>query len=595
MHKSVLLIRFLKGSYLTYITALLGVLGNVAVATIAPLLIRVTIDQILGDEPLQLPSLLLNLVNQYGGLEAIRGNLWVLLIIFVTLAALQGSFIFLRAKMAALTGENSARRMRNRLFDHIIRQPFDYHVKAQTGDLIQRCTSDIETAQRFVAHQSIESFSILIQISIVISIMLSLSARYTLITVLLVPIVLILTVRFFRSMMVVFLEADEAEGVMSTTLQESLTGIRVVKAFAAQEFEMEKFDGANQDHKNKIMQIVRLMANFWSATDFICLFQFVAVIIVGTWWVATGAITLGTMVAFSTYAGMLIWPIRGLGQMMGFMGQAFVALSRIQEILDFGQEDYDSGMKNLEFKGEIRFDDVHFGYSSGKPLLKGISFAVKPGTTTAILGSTGSGKSSLVHLLMRFYDYQKGSITIDGIELKEISRAWIRDAIGLVLQEPFLFSRTVDDNIRIGRPDASEDEVREAARLAWVDNAIESFENGYATMVGERGVTLSGGQRQRVAIARTLLRKAPVLIFDDSLSAVDTETDAAIRAALRKRNKKATTLIISHRITTLAEADQIIVLDKGYVVQKGSHEELIQEEGPYRRIWELQSSMEDIA
>lgn len=595
MHKFGLMFRFLKGSYLTYLIALLGVFGNVAIATVTPLLIRITIDQILGDEPFVLPALVMNIVSRYGGLETIRNNLWIMLLVFMTLALLQGGFIFLRAKMAALTGENSARRMRNRLFDHIIRQPFDYHVKAQTGDLIQRCTSDIETAQRFISHQSIESFSILVQIGIVVTIMLNLSARYTLITVLLVPIVLILTVRFFRSMMVVFLEADEAEGVMSTTLQESLTGIRVVKAFAAQEFEMEKFDDANSEHKNKVMQIVRLMANFWSSTDFICMFQFVAVIIVGTWWVANGTITLGTMVAFSTYAGMLIWPIRGLGQMMGFMGQAFVALTRIQEVLNFGQEDYESGRRDANLSGEIRFDDVYFGYNPGKPLLKGVSFSIKPGTTTAILGSTGSGKSSLVHLLMRFYDYQKGSVTIDGIELKEISRSWIRSEVGLVLQEPFLFSRSVDDNIRIGRPDADLDEVREAARLAWVDDAIDSFEKGYATMVGERGVTLSGGQRQRVAIARTLLRNAPILIFDDSLSAVDTETDAAIRAALRKRSRKVTTLIISHRITTLAEADQVVVLDQGRIVQQGTHESLIQEDGPYKRIWELQSSMEDIA
>ena len=595
MHKANLLFRFLEGSRMTYGAAILAVLCNIAVATSIPMVIKNTIDSVFGNEPLTLPTWVASMIVSGNGLDLVRRNLWLILVLLLILSGLQGLFLFLRVKLSAITSETSAKRMRDKIYKHIIKQPFDYHVKAQTGDLIQRSTSDIETAQNFVANQSVEAFSIIVQIMFVTAFMLSMSPVYTLITVVLIPLILFLTVRFFKSMMTIFLETDESEGVLSTTLQESLTGVRVVKAFAAQSFEMEKFDQANMNYRDNIMKIVRLMANFWSSTDFLCMFQFAAVIVAGAFMVASGSLTLGVMVAFSTYAGMLIWPIRGLGQMMGFMGQAFVALTRIQEILDSHPEPYDEGQQPNCMKGHIVFRDVHFGYSSSKPLLNGLSFEVKPGTTTAILGATGSGKSSLVHLLLRFYDYQKGSITIDGIELNTISRSWIRKQIGLVLQESFLFSRSVLDNIRVASPEVDDEAVLEAARTACLDESVQTFEEGYQTKVGERGVTLSGGQRQRVAIARTLLREAPVLIFDDSLSAVDTETDAAIRKALKERKKEATTLIISHRITTLSEADQILVLDRGRIIQSGSHDELIVQDGLYKTIWEMQSTIDDIA
>ena len=468
MNKSTLLLRFLKGSRLTYLGALGAVICNVAIAAIMPMVIKTTLDSILGEQPLALPSFIVSLINSIGGVAYVRNNLWVLLIVLVSLTLMQGLFQFSRAKLSSLTGENSAKRMRDRLYLHVLRQPFDYHVKAQTGDIIQRCTSDIETAQNFIANQSIEAGSIIIQVLVVLGIMLSINPLYTLISVILIPVIMILTIRFFKSMMTIFLETDESEGVLSSTLQENLTGVRVVKAFAAQQFEIRKFDESNRCYRDNIMKIVRLMANFWSASDFLCMLQFIAVIIAGTWWVAVGAISLGTMVAFTTYAGMLIWPIRGLGQMMGFMGQAFVSLTRIQEILDSREEDYTSGRDKLPIAGGIRFSGVQFGYTADKPLLNDLSFEVKPGTTTAILGSTGSGKSSLVHLLLRLYDYQEGSIQIDGVELSTISRAWIRKNIGMVLQEPFLFSRNLEENIRVGRPGASPEEVRAAARIACV-------------------------------------------------------------------------------------------------------------------------------
>jgi ATP-binding cassette subfamily B protein len=590
-NKLKLLMRFMRGSGMTYAISIVAVLFMTVFGAVTPLVIKTTVDSIIGDEPLNLPSWTKNIMEQIGGLAFIRQNLWTVLILLVAITVLQGIFMYLKGKLSAVAAQESSKRVREKLYDHLMHLPFDYHVKAQTGDIVQRCTSDIETVQNFVSGQLIEALQIIMQVIVVMGIMISMSFKYTLISIVLIPIILVITIRFFINMMKIFLQTDEAEGIMSTALQENLTGVRVVKAFGAQNFEMEKFDEKNRNYKNLNLKIVELMADFWSGTDLLCMLQHALVLTIGTFWVVEGDITIGTLIAFSSYAGMLVWPLRSLGQMMGFMGQAFVSLGRIHEILDTKPEDYTEGRKDVPIHGEIVFDNVRFEYEPGKPILNGLSFKIEKGTTVAILGATGSGKSSLVHLLLRLYDYQGGHITIDGVELSQISREWIRKHVGIVLQEPFLFSRNIRENIRIGDASINDEDICRAAQTASIHDAILEFEKGYDTIVGERGVTLSGGQRQRVAIARTVAKDVPILIFDDSLSAVDTETDAQIRQALRERRKDTTTIIISHRITTLAEADKILVLDKGCIVESGSHEELIAKEGLYKKIWEIQSSL----
>ena len=590
MKKFKLLMNFLQGSRKTYLFTVISVLLLTLFTATIPLIIKTTIDSVIGSEPLSLSGFALSFVEGIGGIENIRSNLWIILVVLVCITLFQGVFMFLKGKLSALTAQTAGKRIREKLYNHLEHLPFDYHVKAQTGDIIQRCTSDLETVQNFVSGQSVEAAQILMQVVVALSIMLSINSKYTLMAVILIPFVFLISIRFFIDMMKIFLKTDEAEGVMSSALQENLTGVRVVKAFGAQKFEMDKFDEKNKTFKELNLKIVRLMANFWAGTDVICMLQYALVIMIGTYWAVQGQVTIGTILAFGSYAGMLVWPLRNLGQMMGFMGQAFVSLGRIQEILDAKVEDYKAGSDNASIGGQIEFKNVHFAYEKDKPVLDGISFKIEKGSTVAILGATGSGKSSLVHLLLRLYDFDSGEILIDGTDIKTISREWMRKNVGIVLQEPFLFSKTIYDNIRIGSK-SSEETVMTASRTASVHEAISDFEKGYETMVGERGVTLSGGQRQRIAIARTVVRDVPILVFDDSLSAVDTETDSHIRKALKKRRKDTTTIIISHRITTLAEADKILVLDKGRIVESGSHDELIRSGGPYSRIWSIQSEL----
>lgn len=588
-----LLLNFMKGNKLIYIGAILSIAFASVFSTVIPIVVKVTIDSVIGGNPVDLPSWFQGFESILQDREALFERLYIICLVLVLLTLGQGIFLFFKGKLSAVASERSGKRIREMIYDHLQHLPYNYHVNAKTGDLIQRCTSDVETIQRFVSGQLVEIGQSLISLSYVLVIMFAMDVPYTLVSVSLFPVLFGFTFKFFLNMKKVFKDADEAEGRLSATLQESLTGVRVVRAFGAQNFEMDKFDEKNKEYKGLVNKIIYLMSNFWSISDFFSMMQYGIVLLAGIYWASSGRITLGSFVAFTTYAGMLIWPIRHMGQILAFAGQAFVSLNRIQEILDQPVEEASGLELKPVIKGNIEFKDVYFEYIEGKPVINGISFNIKRGQTVAILGATGSGKSSLAHLLLRLYDYQKGSIKIDGVELNEIDKKWIRRHVGIVLQEPFLFSKTIGDNIRFGRIDAKESEILEVSSIAAIHDTITGFEKGYKTVIGERGVTLSGGQRQRLAIARTIIRNTPILIFDDSLSAVDMETDAAIRKALRQKSKNATAIIISHRITTLAEADMILVLDGGKIIQSGTHNELIHRDGLYKKVWLMQNLLEE--
>ena len=589
---------FMKGNLLRYAGAVFAVLAGVAVSFVTPLILRETIDGVIGEKrPLQLPGVLLRWVEARGGRDWLIRNLWIMALALVLFYVLSGAIQYLRGRWTAQASESIAKNMRDRLYTHLQSLPFDYHVKAQTGDLIQRCTSDVETIRRFLASQVVDMFRSVIMVAIAATVMIRMNAKLTLMSMVLVPPLMAFAYWFFKWVRRTFQAADEAEAKMSAVLQENLTGVRVVRAFGRQRHEVEKFDTANDDLLHKNRRMLNLLAVYWSGSDGLSMLQQGVTLIYGVYLAARGDILVGDLTVFVSYISMLLWPIRQLGRNLSELGKSLVSLDRIDEILRQKSEPDESDGLRPPLDGDIEFDRVGFYYEEKNPVLRSVSFTARAGETVAILGATGTGKSTLMLLLQRLYEPRQGEIRIGGVDIRRIDRKYLRSRVGLVLQEPFLYSRTVRDNIRIARPDASDEEVAAAAGTACAHGFICEFEKGYDTVVGERGVTLSGGQKQRVAIARTLMKENDILIFDDSLSAVDTETDMAIREALRARRAEgergATTFIISHRITTLSQADRILVLQDGAIVQEGTHEQLVRQEGLYRRIWAIQSALEE--
>lgn len=575
----------------------IGALFAVAFATLfsyaVPLVVRITIDSAIGDQPIALPPFAAQFLSRSVGLDFIRTNLWVIAAVVVSMTVIGGSFLFLQQRLSAQAAERTAQSIRERLYDHLQHLSYQYHVTAETGDLIQRSTSDVDTVRRFLAVQLVEVGRGVLMVGTAFPLLLSIYAPLALLSIPVIVVIFLFSLIFFRKVKHAFKQSDEAEGRLSTVLQENLTGVRVVRAFARQAYEMDKFEHRNREYRDLTMRLIRLLATYWSVSDFMAMFQMGLVLCGGTIFALRGALSIGDLVVFITVNGMLLWPVRALGRILADMGKAVVSITRIQEVLDEPTEyPPEPGLKP-EIRGAIEFRDVHFEYSTEREILRGVSFVAEPGTTVAILGPTGSGKSTLVHLLARLYDYTAGEILIDGVPLKQIDKKWIRSHIGFVLQEPFLFAKTIKENIGLARRSVSEPAVFEAARDAAVHDVIQGFQHGYETLVGERGVTLSGGQKQRVAIARALITDNPIMVFDDSLSAVDTETDVAIRRALLRRSGSATTFIISHRVTTLASADLILVLDDGRIVESGTHAQLMQSGGLYQRVWAIQNSLED--
>ena len=589
---------FIKGNRALYLLSILSIGAATFINFIWPVILRITIDSIIGNKELELSGWMqphiAAFLNLFGDWSVLAKNIWICSLLLIFLTLIRGLFLYFKGKWSAISSESIAQKLRDSLYDHIQNLPYSYHVKVKTGDLIQRCTSDVNTIRRFLAMQFVQIGRALFMITFALSFMLPMHKEMTLISMLLIPVIFSFTVVFFIKVKRAFKLSDESEAELSTVLQENLSGVRLVKAFARQSFEIDKFDAKNKKYRDLTYRLIRLLAWYWSTSDFFCLIQIGLVLFVGTLWATRGIISLGMLLAFTSYVGMLLWPIRQMGRVLTDMGKTFVSIDRIREILDEPCEKLKEGKQiNTRFQGKIEFDNVYFEYEKDKPILNNVSFKVKPGETIAFLGPTGSGKSTLLHLLPRLYDYQSGSIKIDGKELKEINKMECRRNIGIVLQEPFLFSKTVKENIALAKSKAEDEEVFHAASIASIHDVLNSFENGYETLVGEKGATLSGGQKQRIAIARTLLNETPVLLFDDSLSAVDTETDAAIRQRLKKRNKNTTTFIVSHRINTVAEADRIFVLEDGKLTQQGTHTNLVKQTGLYRKIWRQQNKLEE--
>lgn len=587
-----LLWKLMKGNRVKYTGAITAIAVSAYISIQIPLIVRFSVDNVIGKQRMEVSKFIRIVFSIFERNDISNVNLWICGTAIIALTALNGLFQFLKGKWSSEASEAVARKTRDRLYDHLQKMSYDYHVKAETGELLQRCSSDVETIRRFLAMQFVEMGRGIFMLVSVSAIMFTLNVKLAMISMTAVPFLFVFAFVFFTKVQKVFLMCDESEGRLSTTIQENLTGMRVVRAFGKERYEIDRFDERNAEYRDLVYKLIKLLAYYWSISDALCLIQIASILVIGAYLSSTGVISIGTLLVFMTYEGMLLWPVRQMGRILTDMGKSFVAAKRIFEILDAPTEIMEETSEKHGIKGSIEFDNVSFQYEEGKPVLKNISFKVKSGQTVAILGPTGSGKTSMVNLLPRLYDYTDGSIKIDGIELKTIDKKWIRENVGIALQEPFLFSKTIKENILLSKDDAKDGEVYAAAEIASVHDTILEFEQGYETAVGEKGVTLSGGQKQRVTIARTILNNYPILIFDDSLSAVDTETDAAIRKALKERSREVTTFIISHRITTLAEADIILVLDKGRLIQKGTHEELLAHDGLYKKIWTIQNSLE---
>jgi ATP-binding cassette, subfamily B, bacterial len=573
----------LMGAYRsTYVWANLS-LGVAAIARVGSyLLLGHFVDAVLGD-------------------EAARGSLPLLALGFVLLAAVQGAATFVSGKLAAETAEGVVRGLRNYLFDHIQRLPFRYHDQTPTGELIQRSTSDVDAVRRFFSDQAIGVGRILLLFLVNLVALLALNVQLALLSIIAVPVIVATSALFFRKVSQAYERFQEQDAVLSTTLQENLTGVRVVKAFARQRYEQEKFEKDNWEKFLRGRRLLIMHAAFWPLSDIVCGFQMLGGYLVGALMTINGTITVGQYLVYAGLVLWIIWPMRNLGRFIVQMSTGLVSFGRLVEVIRQDREPLDEGAVRPagSLDGAVEFRNVAFGYdmASGyegdERVLHGISFRVEPGQAVALLGPTGSGKTSLVNLLPRFYDYTSGSLTLDGQELKDLPRHYLRQQIGIVEQEPFLFSRSLRENITygVGRP-VSDEEVEAAARAAAIHEAIQTFPEGYDTLVGEKGVTLSGGQKQRVAIARTLLKDPCILILDDSTSSVDTETEAEIREALERLMRGRTTFIIAHRIQSVMNADLILVLEHGRIVQHGRHEELMEQEGIYRRIHDMQARIE---
>ena len=587
---------FLKGSKRLFLASILCA-GVMALADmIQPQIIRAAVDCAIGGEEGDFPAFVMALVDRVGGFAYLGQNLWIMAVAVIAVAAVRVLSQYAFRVSNTKASETLVKTMRDQLFSHIQRLPFSWHMKNKTGDIIQRCTSDSDTTKNFLSEQLTSVFQILLLLVLSIAFMMSMDPLLTAIALIPTPIIILYSFHFHKTVHDGFLDCDENEGKLSAVAQENLTGVRVVRAFGRERAEIEKFQKQNDHYTALWEKMARVLSQFWSVSDVLSGLQVMLVVIFGAWFCVYGDLNAGEYIAFISYNSMMVWPIRQLGRMISEMSKAGVSIDRVAYIMDSPVEQDAPDATDAPMDGDISFEHVSFAYENAPPMLHDIHFTMKAGTTLGILGGTGSGKSTLMLLLDKLYPLAEngGRITVGGTDIRKIRTGHLRRNIGMVLQEPFLFSRTIAENIGIAAPGQDMEAIRAAAAAAALDETITSFAAGYETMVGERGVTLSGGQKQRAAIARTLMTETPILIFDDSLSAVDTETDAKIRHAIAQRFGKASVILISHRITTLSSADKIIVLDRGRIVEEGTHEELRRAGGLYQKIYETQSGTGEV-
>ena len=594
--KITLLWQFLSGSKRFFLASILAASITALADMIQPQIIRAAVDCAIGGKEGDFPAWVMTLVDRLGGFEYLGRNLWIMAMAVIVVAMFQVASQYAFRVSNTMASETLVKSMRDMLFSHIERLPFAWHMKNRTGDIIQRCTSDIDTTKNFLSEQLTSIFRIVLLLILAITFMVSMHPVLTLIALIPAPAVIIYSVKFHGKVHDGFMACDENEGKLSAMAQENLTGVRVVRAFGRERAEIDKFEKQNTYYTSLWENMGKTLARFWSSSDILSGLQVMLVVVFGAYFCIKGSLSEGEYLAFISYNAQMVWPIRQLGRMISEMSKAGVSIDRVAYIMHSPVEQDDPEAVEAPMDGDICFEHVNFAYENSPQMLHDVNFTMKAGTTLGILGGTGSGKSTMMLLLDKMYplDENGGRITIGGTDIRKIKTSHLRRNIGMVLQEPYLFSRTIAENIGITASKLDMEAVRSAAAAASLDDTVMGFAQGYETMVGERGVTLSGGQKQRAAIARMLTNDTPIMIFDDSLSAVDTETDAKIRRAISQRFGKASVILISHRITTLSAADKIIVLDHGRIVEEGTHDMLKVGGGLYQKIYEAQSGAKEV-
>ncbi len=589
---SELVLYFLEGSKKFFVFSIIFSLLVTFLDLIGPKIIQYTVDFCIADaESDSVPVYLKTIMDLLGGREFLRGHLYLIALVVAIVGILAAVCRYMFRLMNAYGSETLIKRMRDKLFDHIMHLPYTWHGANHTGDIIQRCTSDVDTIRMFISEQMLSLFRIFIRIVIAMYFMIGISIPMTIVSAAFIPVIVLYSGFFHNRIRTEFERADTEEGRLSATAQENLTGVRVVRAFGREKYEKDRFVKQNAEYTQMWIDLMRTLAAFWSSNDLISGLQVMLITVLGAVFCVQDSITVGEYIAFVAYNSMLVWPVRALGRIISEMSKAGVSIDRIAYIMNSEIEKDKYGATEPSLNADITFDHVSYAYENGGgDVLKDVSFTIKAGSTFGILGGTGSGKSTLMYLMDRLYDLKKdcGRILVGDTDISDIKASHLRKNIGFVLQEPFLFSRTLSENIGITQNELDMKDVRRAARIAALDETISDFAKGYDTYVGERGVTLSGGQKQRTAIAQMLVSRPPVMVFDDSLSAVDTQTDARIRQALSENTSDSTVVLISHRIMTLMHADNIIVLDHGRIAEQGTHKQLLEKGGIYKKIYDIQ-------
>ena len=582
-----------KGQRVKYLLAILAMAITNACMFSAPIVGGHAIDVITLKDFEYADQFLLSLGLFLFGEVSFIGYLWMAAGVGLFITAFGGLFLYARGRLAALASESIAKGIREKLYEKLQDVKLSFYDGEDTGDLVQRCSSDLETLRVFLASDIIEIGRAIMLIICVLPVLFIIHVPLALWSISLMPLLVIGAYIFFSRVKDVFLLTDESEGAMTATLQENLTGIRVVRAFARQDHEINKFGVRNATFRDNNRRLIKLMGIYWPVSDMIAMSQIGIVLFAGAHYVMQGSLTIGDLFIFLTCEGMVIWPVRQLGRVLTDSGKAVISLGRIDHIRRAEAEEEGFTPASGRALGGIRAENLSFAFDDGKQILDGFSIDIKPGETLGVVGPPGSGKTSLIRCLLKLYPYQSGKLEIDGHEVATLNRLWLRRQIGVVLQDPFLYSRTLRENLSVGRAKASQAEIEQACREAAIYDSIMEFPEGFDERVGERGVTLSGGQRQRLALARALLKDSPVLVLDDSLSAIDTKTEQLILKALQKRKGRQTTLVIAHRLSSLAYVDRIAVIDQGRLVQLGSHEELSVVSGLYRRLCQIQGALDD--